>query len=665
MDATVVGFDDSPLRFEQLVITINEGERLLGIPYPAPKVTMKRVQNVSSGFCGHNQMTYALRYSGAPYVVESSTIEIRIDEDCTRTFDSIAHEAAHTWFHGNDPADWIDEGLANAIEQQVVSTYLQGETIYPPITYCKSYRNIGELEQGKPSRIVEDHYTGFGCNYSLGDGIFGVLRDHYGDSEFNRKIAHLARKATSGTNREHSISDIRRLLGDDRTALEIINLWYDGQPEMRKYRHLDSVEWTFAPVIDGDYLYFAGKIGNNETVHDFVLGENPFCSQFVLYEGIGDQDWLTSVSDPLRAGWSHNEDSRVITINHQISPDTGEFSVTAKVLGNVLANVGDLSLMVRSRVTTGADGLCKESIGYSQVPVSVGRIPGEFKAAKFYHLDAIQWTFPPTIDGDYLYFAGKTTEPGMVHKFVLGDDPYCSQFSLYRNIINQERVASIDNPLHVGQSYREVPKLVVVNDRINATTGEFSITARINDPSLAGIQDLSLVVSRRVTTGANNLCGETVTYSQVSVSTGKIPNQLKTGRHYHMNAVEWTGHPALHGNTLKLAGKAEPGIINLEYQKGYCSQFNFYTRDERGYHYIDSLNPFLSGNRQWTGQITGKVTRYRIGGDGTFEATATLRDEALSGYANVILVVKELVPVDSATNKCGKSDVLSAIDIER
>ena len=66
MDATVVGFDDSPLRFEQLVITINEGERLLGIPYPAPKVTMKRVQNVSSGFCGHNQMTYALRYSGRP-----------------------------------------------------------------------------------------------------------------------------------------------------------------------------------------------------------------------------------------------------------------------------------------------------------------------------------------------------------------------------------------------------------------------------------------------------------------------------------------------------------------------------------------------------------------------------------------------------------------------
>ena len=69
------------------------------------------------------------------------------------------------------------------------------------------------------------------------------------------------------TNREHTISDIRSVLGDDLEALEIINFWYEGQPEMRKYRHLDSVEWTFDPVIDGNYLYFAGKIGNKGTVH--------------------------------------------------------------------------------------------------------------------------------------------------------------------------------------------------------------------------------------------------------------------------------------------------------------------------------------------------------------------------------------------------------------
>ena len=246
-----------------------------------------------------------------------------------------------------------------------------------------------------------------------------------------------------------------------------------------------------------------------------------------MYEGIGDQEWLASVSGPLPAGWTHDKDSKVITVNHHINPDTGEFSVTAKVLGNVLSNVGDLSLMMRSHVTTGEDGRCNESIRYSQVPVSVGRIPSELKSAKFYHMDAIQWTFPPTIDGGYLHFAGKTSEPGMVHEFALGDDSYCSQFSLYHNVINQEWVASIGGPLLVGWSHREVPKLVVVNDRINAATGEFSVTARINDPSLAGIQDLSLLVSSRIALGANNLCGQSGTYSQVLVSTGKIPNHLK------------------------------------------------------------------------------------------------------------------------------------------
>ena len=106
-------------------------------------------------------------------------------------------------------------------------------------------------------------------------------------------------------------------------------------------------------------------------------------------------------------------------------------------------------------------------------------------------------------------------------------------------------MAAIGDPLLVGWSHKEVPKLVAVNDRIDAATGEFSITARINDPSLAGIQDLSLLVSSRTTTGDNNICGQSDTYSQVSVSTGEIPSRLKTGRHYHMDVVEWTGPSSL------------------------------------------------------------------------------------------------------------------------
>ena len=515
MDATVTGFADSPLRFDQLVLAINEGERLLGVPYPSPSVTMRQVSQLSGGFCGQNQPSYAVRYTRDPYVLDNSVIEVRVDEDCYKTFETIAHEVAHTWFHGNDTADWIDEGLADAIELQIVAAYQEGQATYPPITYCESYRNISELERGEPDRVSSDQPTGFRCNYHLGDGIFGDLREYYGDDEFNQRIAQLARRETNDEKRENTLSDVRKVLGGEGAALDIINRWYDGQPEMRKYRHLDAVRWTYPPTIDGDYLHFAGKTDQPGMVQDFVLGKDPYCSQFPLYRYSINQKWLASISDPLSAGWHHSETPGVVVVSHHIRPDTGEFSVTAKINGNALSNIGELSLRVRSRVTAGADGLCNESVNYSQVPVVAGRIPSELKAARHYHLDAIQWISPPTISG----------------------------------------------------------------------------------------------------------------------------------------------------NTLRFVGQALPGAIRLTWQEGYCSQFSFYERDEGGYHYIDSLKPLLPENRHWTGHITGEVTQQRVSADGTFEALVKLSDKALAGYGNPVLLVRTQAVVDSGTNKCGESDVLSAVDI--
>ena len=73
VDATVTGFADSPLRFDQLVLAINEGERLLGAPYPSPSVTMRQVSQLSGGFCGHNRMSYATRYTGTRMSGNSSS----------------------------------------------------------------------------------------------------------------------------------------------------------------------------------------------------------------------------------------------------------------------------------------------------------------------------------------------------------------------------------------------------------------------------------------------------------------------------------------------------------------------------------------------------------------------------------------------------------------
>ena len=665
MDATVSGFDDNAHRFDQLALVINEVERLLGVPFPSPSVTMMQVSQVIGGFCGANQPSYAPRYIGDPHVMDGALITVRVDEECTETFATIAHEAAHTWFHGSDLADWIDEGLANAIEAQVVQASQETGTVYPPITYCGSYRNISELERGNPERISDDSYTGFSCNYTLGDGIFGALREHHGEASFNERIAALARQTVNHSYGEHTVDDIRRVLGDSPQALGIISRWYQGQPVMRKYRHLDAVDWTFPPTIDGEYLHFSGKIREPGLVHNFVLGSDLYCSQFPIYKGIGDQEWVQSVSRPLPAGRTHHDDSKVITIKHDFDPVSGTFQVTALILGAALSGVPDLSLSLKERVTTGADGLCAESINFAQVPVAFGSIASELKQASYFHLDAVDWTFPPTIDGEYLHFSGKIREPGLVHNFVLGSDPYCSQFSLYGGVVNQEWVASVSDPLLVGYSYRDVPTFVVVHDSIDPGTGEFSVTARINDPTLSEIPDLSLLVESRVEIGENNLCSLGDNYSQVAVSAGVIPEDLKMQRHYHSGAIRWTEPPTLSGTTLKFAGVADPGIITLRSQDDFCGQLSLYERDESGYHRVASLAPLLPDNLKWTNPPAAELVKGWTYTDGKFNATARLSPDLLTRFGSLILVVRTAAALDQVTRQCGESEVLSAIDIQR
>ena len=56
------------MRIDQLVQAINYEERLLGLPYPAPEVTLQHVSEVEGGFCGQNQPIYAPRLEGDPYL---------------------------------------------------------------------------------------------------------------------------------------------------------------------------------------------------------------------------------------------------------------------------------------------------------------------------------------------------------------------------------------------------------------------------------------------------------------------------------------------------------------------------------------------------------------------------------------------------------------------
>ena len=661
VDVVAKGFDDSPLRFDQLVQSINDIEQLLKAPFPSPKVLMTRVASLEGGFCGHNQVEYAPRHSGAAFVISDSVIRLRVDDSCNDTFASIAHETAHTWFHGNDPADWIDEGLANAIEQQVTSIHRPEEVVYPPITYCESHRNLAELESGNHVRVLGEVATGYKCNYTLGDGIFGALREHHGDEAFNRQVVPLARRLTNDSNREYTIEDIREFLGGDEIALDIINTWYAGQPETRNYRHLDAVEWTFPPTIDGDHLHFAGRTTEPELVHDFVLGNDQYCSQFSLYRGIRGQEWVTSVADPLPIGRTHSS-AKLIVINSSITPETGGFWVTARIVDEALSNLDDLSLSVHSRVTTGADGLCRPSVRYSQVAVVKGKIPEEVKAVKYYSQEAVEWTFPPTIDGDYLHFAGRTDGAEMVHEFALGKDSFCSQFSLYRNGTSQKWIASVADPLPAGWQHDVIPKLVVINHSIHPGTGEFRVTARINEREMLQVDELSLAVQSRVAVEADGLCKGRTTYSQAPIVTGIVPAEFKVVRHHSLNAVEWISPPTISGNTLRFVGRSLPGTVRLTWREGYCGQFFFYDYGEGGYRHIGNLAPSLPGNRSWSDPFA-EVFSYRVSPDGTFEAIVRLSENALAGYVNPVLLVATESIQESETNRCRESDTLSAVTI--
>ena len=345
VSVNVSGFNDSQMRFDQLVQIINDTERLLGIPYPAPAVTMLRVSNLNTGVCGNNQMSYATRYVDDPYVVENSAIKMRVDAKCNKIFATIAHEVAHTWFHGNDPNDWIDEGLANAIKYQLLETHRPDQAIYSPVTYCQSYRNISELESATPERENKDQHAGFSCNYSLGDGIMGALRQHHGDRGFNSRIAQLARRSEASSKRAYDITDIRKTLGDTSPALTIINRWYQGQPKMRKHRHLDAIYWVSPPTVTGDTIRMVGK-AHREIIK--LTWHKKYCSQFHIYEynnykyhhieSVGmllpeNRQWTDTLSAEVTAG--------------QVNPD-GTFEATIQLHHNPMDGLQNPILMVRT-----------------------------------------------------------------------------------------------------------------------------------------------------------------------------------------------------------------------------------------------------------------------------------------------------------------------------
>ena len=515
IDVTVEGFADSPAIFNMLIQIIDEEEQLLGIPYPAPRLTMRRVNELQGGFCGNNQPSYNPRYPSEPYSVAASVISLKVDSECDDTFGSTAHEVAHTWFHGNDPHDWIDEGLTNSIEIQMNEAHPGEENIYPPRTYCATYRNIAELEAAKPISDASTTASGFLCNYTLGNGIFGALREHLGTETFNQAINELGRKAVNPNDRANNVEDVKRVLGLDARALEIIDTWYSGQPEMRIFRQLDLVDYTYPPTLDGQYLHFAGRIREPGLVHDLIIGKDNFCSQFNVYEGLAEPKPLASIADPLTVGWKHNEVPELSVINSDISPDAREFSITARVNDHQLLQAKNPSLRVASRANVGRDGECEQSTTFSQVMIEKGAIPADMKTVKHYHADQIAWDWSPQVSNYQIHLSGKAPPGSMSFH---DRDNYCGQIDLYRmDESGYHRISGVNPMLPAGSQWASTPGAEIVSGSVDSD-GRFEAVIQVWDASLLNHPHVVLNIRKETPLNtATNQCAASDTMGAVSL----------------------------------------------------------------------------------------------------------------------------------------------------
>ncbi len=224
---------------------------------------------------------------------------------------------------------------------------------------------------------------------------------------------------------------------------------------------------------------------------------------------------MSSVSEPLRAGWFYRTAPSVAVINGWIDSDTGRFTVTARINDQSLVNAMGLSLSVESRVATGADGFCLPSETYSQTPISIGTIPNNLKSAEHYHLDAIQWIEPPTITGDTMQFSGKAS-PGLVR--LTWREGYCSQFRLYEHDESGYHQIDAINPLLPSDRSWTDPFVAEVTSQQTAADGTFEATVNLSTNALNKYRNPVLVVdgSSRLDSVTNE-CGDSDALSAINI----------------------------------------------------------------------------------------------------------------------------------------------------
>ena len=283
---------DASTYYDQLTWTILEIQRLLGVAYPSASVELVLDAPVLSGKCGEH--TPEIQKSSTTYTMTNSTIQIDPNNCVQGELRTIFHVTANACFGGD--AAWLDAGLAGYFEYRLIlmDTPWSEPAPFIPESRCDHYRNISELESGisSPAVIFESPPVAGNlvarqpesrCPYTLSAGLFLALEEHLGADAFVSAVANLARERTGLIREERGIDDVRLVFADyGKEALNIIDLWYEGNPKMLFYTHNNSIDWETAPTVTstGELV----MVGYAELGSMFTDRQDNYCSQFELVD---------------------------------------------------------------------------------------------------------------------------------------------------------------------------------------------------------------------------------------------------------------------------------------------------------------------------------------------------------------------------------------------
>ena len=241
---------------------------------------------------------------------------------------------------------------------------------------------------------------------------------------------------------------------------------------------------------------------------------------------------------------------------------------------------------------------------------------------------------------------------------------FCSQFAVYEGLADPDIVTSIAYPLPVGWRHNRIPAMVVINSEVNPASGDFQVTARINDLTVLARPHLSLQVGSRVNVKPDNKCAEDVHFSWVEIKRGAIPVPIKTLQHYHEDLIDWQRSPEIVNGQLRITGKAPAGSLTFEDSDNYCGQFTLYALDQEGYHHLATINELLPDGYHWT-DPEAEFTEAKIYSDGRFEAVAEIWDRDVLQHDHLVLRVRVAPKVNTTTDQCETATTIGAIAVKK